>query len=579
MNNDNKDPTTTVPIQFQSGTNTVKDVTQLERIGAHSHINGLGLNELLEPLNNSKSNLIGQQKARRAMGIVLKMIRSGTIGGRSVLLAGPPSTGKTALAMALARELGQTIHTSSMGGGYGTSTTATSDTEKNNISVPFTNLSASQVFSLEISKTEALTQAVRRSMGVQIIEETEIIEGEVVEIQLDTSVGVEKGGGGFHKTGRITLCTTEMETIYDLGTKMIDMLTSEKVSAGDIIRIDKGAGGKISKVGRSFSRSRDYDAISSTTKFVQTPMGELLKRKIMTHTVSLHEIDVINSKQQGFLALFSGDTGEISSEIRNQIDTKVQQWIEEGRASIVPGVLFIDEVHMLDMECFSFLNRTLESEFAPIVVIATNRGMSQIRGTQYISPHGIPIDLLDRLMIINTEPYSVDELRQIILVRCQEEEVTMDPTAIELLTRIASECTLRYAIHLISIAQLCAVRRKRTVVQMEDIEKCYQLFVDLKRSTQLLMNDHVTTDHPSGYMFNDIATTSSSTQQQALIKNVSTLPTMKTTSKTNDDTAMNVVNDDKTDNNSSETEKVMPTAADAKAGVASTTTEESMEVG
>jgi DNA helicase TIP49 (TBP-interacting protein) len=40
------------------------------------------------------------------------------------------------------------------------------------------------------------------------------------------------------------------------------------------VRIDK-ASGKISKLGRSFSRSRDYDAISATTKFVRTPEGEL----------------------------------------------------------------------------------------------------------------------------------------------------------------------------------------------------------------------------------------------------------------------------------------------------------------
>ena len=45
------------------------------------------------------------------------------------------------------------------------------------------------------------------------------------------------------------------------------------------------------------------------TKFVQCPEGELQKRKEVVHTVSLHEIDVINSRTQGFLALFSGDTG------------------------------------------------------------------------------------------------------------------------------------------------------------------------------------------------------------------------------------------------------------------------------
>jgi DNA helicase TIP49 (TBP-interacting protein) len=49
-------------------------------------------------------------------------------------------------------------------------------------------ISASEIFSLEMSKTEALTQAFRRSIGVRIKEESEIIEGEVVEIQIDRSL-------------------------------------------------------------------------------------------------------------------------------------------------------------------------------------------------------------------------------------------------------------------------------------------------------------------------------------------------------------------------------------------------------
>ena len=233
-----------------------------------------------------------------------------------------------------------------------------------------------------MSKTEALTQAFRRSIGVRIMEETEIIEGEVVEIQVDTPAA------GGEKTGRLTLCTTEMETVYDLGAKMIEALTKEKVTAGDVITIDK-ASGRINKLGRSFTRSRDYDATGAQTRFVQCPEGELQKRKEVVHVVSLHEIDVINSRQQGFLALFAGDTGEIKAEVREQIDQKVAEWREEvrhapfymapsrviwtnpppllasprrpqGKATIVPGVLFIDEVHMLDMECFSWLNRALE---------------------------------------------------------------------------------------------------------------------------------------------------------------------------------------------------------------------------
>ena len=101
-----------------------------------------------------------------------------------------------------------------------------------------------------------------------------------------------------------------------------------------------------------------------------------------------------------------------------QIDAKVAEWREEGRATIVPGVLFVDEVHMLDIECFSWLNRALESDLSPVLITATNRGIAKIRGTQYKSPHGLPLDLLDRLMIISTTPYSEEEMRKILTIRC-----------------------------------------------------------------------------------------------------------------------------------------------------------------
>ena len=39
-------------------------------------------------------------------------------------------------------------------------------------------------------------------------------------------------------------------------------------------------------------------AAGPTTKFVQCPEGELQKRKEVVHVVTLHEIDVINSRTQ-----------------------------------------------------------------------------------------------------------------------------------------------------------------------------------------------------------------------------------------------------------------------------------------
>ncbi|CDP20457.1 unnamed protein product [Coffea canephora] len=53
--------------------------------------------------------------------------------------------------------------------------------------------------------------------------------------------------------------------------------------------------------------------------------------------------------------------------------------IDEGVAELVPGVLFIDEVDMLDMECFSYLNCALESFLSPIVIFAANREICNVR--------------------------------------------------------------------------------------------------------------------------------------------------------------------------------------------------------
>ncbi|XP_063715790.1 ruvB-like 2 [Symsagittifera roscoffensis] len=442
----------------------VREVTRIERIGAHSHIRGLGLDDTLEARKVSQG-MVGQAAARRAAGVILQMIKDGKIAGRAVLLAGQPGTGKTAIAMGMAQALGQ-------------------DT-------PFTAMAGSEIFSLEMSKTEALTQAFRKSIGIRIKEETEMIEGEVVEIQVD-----RPATGQGSKSGKLTLKTTDMETIYDLGVKMIESITKEKVQAGDIITIDK-ATGKISRLGRSFTRARDYDAMGSQTKFVQCPEGELQKRKEVVHTVSLHEIDVINSRSQGFLALFSGDTGEIKPEVRDQINAKVAEWREEGKADIVPGVLFIDEVHMLDIECFSFLNRALESDMSPVLIMATNRGITKIRGTSYKSPHGIPIDLLDRLLIVATTPYSEAELKQILVIRCEEEDVEISDDAVEILTKIAQEASLRYAIQLITTANLVCRKRKGTEVSIEDIKRVYSLFIDEARSTEFLKEYH------KEFMFNE----------------------------------------------------------------------------
>ena len=68
------------------------------------------------------------------------------------------------------------------------------------------------------------------------------------------------------------------------------------------------------------------------------------------------------------------------------------------------------------------------------------------------------------------------------------------------MTKIGVETSLRYAINLITSAALACQKRKGKVVEMEDVSRVYELFWDVKRSTQYLI------EYQSQYMFNEAAT-------------------------------------------------------------------------
>jgi RuvB-like protein 2 len=54
-------------------------MTRLERIGAHSHIRGLGLDDSLDPRKCGSQGMVGQAKARRAVGVIYRMISEGKV--------------------------------------------------------------------------------------------------------------------------------------------------------------------------------------------------------------------------------------------------------------------------------------------------------------------------------------------------------------------------------------------------------------------------------------------------------------------------------------------------------------------
>lgn len=177
---------------------------------------------------------------------------------------------------------------------------------------------------------------------------------------------------------------------------------------------------------------------------------------------------------------------EITEKLRIEINKVVNRYIDHGIAELVPGVLFVDEVHMLDIECFTYMNRALESNLAPIVILATNRGVCKIRGTEMSSPHGIPIDLLDRLLIIRLLPYNLEEIVQILAIRCETENIEIETDALAHLASIGTKTSLRYVVQLIAPSFVLAQTLGKLKISKDEIDEINTLFFDGKTSAKLL---------------------------------------------------------------------------------------------
>jgi TBP-interacting protein len=438
-----------------------ESLREWERVAAHSHIQGLGLEGLkAKPVADG---MVGQIEAREAAGLVVRLIKEGKFAGRAILLAGPPGSGKTAIANAIAKELGW--------------------------DVPFVPLAASEIFSTEMKKTEFLTQTLRKAIGARIHEMRKIYEGEVKEISIEKAQHPYNPYQQIPVGATIKIATKDESKKLTMDQSFAIQLIQQGIETGDIIQIDID-GGRLVKLGPSEEAVKEKKLDLTTVKPVPVPKGKVLKEKEFVYPVTLHSLDMAMARQSGsdlFSLFFGGrESKEIEPEVRKEVDEYIKSLVQEGRCELLPGVVFIDECSMLDIETFAFLNRALEQELAPIIIFATNRGFSTIRGTDVKAPHGMPLDLIDRLLIINTKPYSKEEIKKIIEIRAKSEKIKISEEALEYLTEIGTRSSLRYAIQLIAPAFEVAKEKKGEKIEKEHVVYVEKLFVDVKKSVEYL---------------------------------------------------------------------------------------------
>lgn len=291
----------------------------------------------------------------------------------------------------------------------------------------------------------------------------------------------------------IGLRTVKGSKQLKLDPSIYETLQKEKVEVGDVIFIEANSGA-VKRQGRCDAYATEYDL--ETEEYVPLPKGEVHKKKEVVQDVTLHDLDVANAQPQGgkdilsiMGSLIKPKKTEITDKLRREINKVVNKYIDQGIAELVPGVLFIDEVHMLDIECFTYLHRALESPLAPIVIFATNRGRCEIRGTNILSPHGMPLDLIDRIMIIRTLPYGIEDMIEILRIRAKVEHIEITDQSLQALSEIGNISTLRYAVQLMTPANILARINGKDQIDEEEIEEVRDLFLDARSSANLLKQE------------------------------------------------------------------------------------------
>ena len=97
-----------------------------------------------------------------------------------------------------------------------------------------------------------------------------------------------------------------------------------------------------------------------------------------------------------------------------------------------------------------------------------------------------PLGLVDRSVIIGTEEYDADSIREILKIRSEEEKINIKGNALEKITEVGAKTSLRFSVQLLSLAAQNAKSAKRNDVTIKDVERVSKLFMDVTEATQHL---------------------------------------------------------------------------------------------
>lgn len=419
-------------------------ITQNRQVSSHSHIKGLGLDGEGFPITPSPSGFIGSSKARQAVGTLVDLIKSKKCNGVLVFISGPPGVGKSGLIHAVKQEIGaKTPLAEVLGGEFG-------DEEG----------------PLKSTRVQRMRMALRRAVGVKMHESKKALEGEVTELTLHETAQEDKkleslGKNISHIT--MTLKSAKGTRQFSFDPSIYASLCREQVQVGDIIHLETGSG-LVKRLGRCNAYKYEYDLENET--YLPLPKGEVEYTREVVQEVSLHEIDFAAANPEPGADILSQvkcivqNTGfnRINMAVRSRVDA----FITQKKAELIPGLLIIEDAHLMSFELYSFLKCTLTQEKnVPMVILV---GQKELLSETNRFAKGIYEEFFSSCLSIELGPLSFDELMAAILCRAKHEQLSLDDESVRVLAQAATVHTLRYAFSLLPFIKSMS---KDTTVTMQ----------------------------------------------------------------------------------------------------------------
>ncbi|KAJ7507366.1 TIP49 C-terminus-domain-containing protein [Mycena galericulata] len=235
--------------------------------------------------------------------------------------------------------------------------------------------------------------------GLRIKETKEVYEG-VTEL---TPTESESPLSGYGKT--VSHVVISLKTVQ--GTKqpsIYEAILEEKIAVGDVIYVEHQTGAVRCAAGWPIgyvSYAPSFDLESDA--YVPLPKSKVHKRKELVQDVTLGDLDAANAQDI------------VTDKLRREVNKVVKGYVDQGVAKVVPGVVFIDDACTCSTSMLHYLNR---------VASGPDRHSCN-------EPRRLPLDLLDRYMLVKTEAYTREQVGKVIQLRANVEGLRLGPGVLD----------------------------------------------------------------------------------------------------------------------------------------------------